>query len=145
MPSRTQIGDTTMSGLTIETGILNVSLGNLYLFPCFLQAKGSSCILKMVTRSNFKDTFLSVWRGKWWFEFWSQPPFVKDRLIPPSFLDLVVHSMLHRQGYDMDNNSHNLSHPFPPLCVCLLPFSPHPHSTQSELEPSILFKFNSGV
>lgn len=41
-----------------------MSLGKLYLFPCSLQAKGSSYTLKLATGSNFEETFLSVWREK---------------------------------------------------------------------------------
>lgn len=45
--------------------------------------------------------------------------------------------MLHGQGYDVDNNSHNLSHPF--FSLCLLSFSPYSYPIHSKLEPSILF------
>lgn len=116
-----------------------MSLGKLYLFPCFLQAKGSSFTPKLVTRSNCEETFLSVWREKWWFWFWSQPPFVKDGLISLFFLDWIVHSMLHGQGYDMDNNSHNLSHPF--FSLCFLSFSPYSYPIAPNWSQAFFFFF----
>lgn len=44
--SRTQSGDTTMSGLTIETGILNVSLGSYAYFLAFCKPRVALVSLK---------------------------------------------------------------------------------------------------